>query len=99
MGRIPYVGHLWLMARYVLLGEHRRPRRLFQGTVTQKLIFRLACLGYAGSVAAYGTEQTTLPDECQKHQIRLLRSKCLDEPPLPREEMDLSDVGPDDTSA
>ena len=99
-GRISYVGHLWLMARYVLrwasIDVHGG---YFKGTVTQKLIFRLACLGYAGSVAAYGTEQTTLPEECQKHQIRLLRSKRLDEPPLPREEMDLSDVAPDDTSA
>jgi hypothetical protein len=28
----------------------------FDGTVTQKLIYRLACLGFAGTAAVYGSE-------------------------------------------
>ncbi|HEY1888227.1 MAG TPA: hypothetical protein VGG86_19595 [Roseiarcus sp.] len=91
-GRISYLGHLWLMARYIFpLASINVHGGYFDGRITQKLIFRLACLGYDGAVAAYKTEQTSLPDECQKHQIRLLRSKRLDHP-LPREDMDLSEV-------
>ena len=91
-GRISYLGHLWLMARYTFpLGSINVHGGYFDGTITQKLIFRLACLGYDGAVAAYTTEQTSLADECQKHQIRLLRSKRLDRP-LPREDMDLSEA-------
>jgi hypothetical protein len=54
-GRIPYLGHLWLLLRYIVpwasINVHGG---YFDGQVTQKLIFRLACLGYDGSVALTG---------------------------------------------
>jgi hypothetical protein len=48
----------------------------FDGTVTQRLIYRLACLGFAGTAAAYGNIESLL-DECAQHQIRVMPSERL----------------------
>jgi Putative serine esterase (DUF676) len=46
----------------------------FDGAVTQRLIYRLACLGSDGSLRAYGDMDAMLA-ECAEHQIRVMLSK------------------------
>jgi hypothetical protein len=66
----------------------------FYGAVAQRLIYRLACLGYRLSLAAFGSQDPMLR-ECADHQIRVLLS---DQLPMrmekPRENMNLSDSTP-----
>jgi hypothetical protein len=63
----------------------------FDGAVTQRLIYRLACLGFDNGLKAYGDEAAMMA-ECADHQIRVMPSKRLQtrmrRPPEP---MDLSD--------
>jgi len=78
---------------YVL---HQRPNvhgGYFEGLLSQQLIYRLACLGYDGTVAAYGSE-AALGSACEQKQIRMLVSPALWDlrktgpvaPPRPAEE-------------
>jgi len=46
----------------------------FEGLFSQQLIYRLACLGYNGTVAAYGSE-VELGKACEQKQIRMLVSQ------------------------
>jgi hypothetical protein len=79
---------LYLMGRIDVHGGY------FDGAVTQRLIYRLACLGYRQSLAAFGGQDAMLR-ECADHQIRVLLSDRL---PMrmerPRENMNLSDSIP-----
>jgi hypothetical protein len=62
----------------------------FDGAVTQRLIYRLACLGFDGSLEAYGSEDAMLA-ECVDHQIRVMLSERLrTRRRRPPEAMDLS---------
>ena len=76
---------LYLMGRIDVHGGY------FDGAVAQRLIYRLACLGYQQSLAAFGGQDVML-GECADHQIRVLLS---DQLPMrsqePREPMNLSD--------
>jgi hypothetical protein len=45
----------------------------FEGVLSQQLIYRLACLGYQDTVAAYGSEDA-LSQMCRDKQIRGLLS-------------------------
>jgi hypothetical protein len=66
----------------------------FDGAVTQRLIYRLACLGFAGTAAAYGNIESLL-DECAEHQIRVMPSERLAENALRTpERMDISPASP-----
>jgi Putative serine esterase (DUF676) len=63
----------------------------FDGAVAQRLIYRLACLGFDNSLDAYGDEDAML-SECADHQIRVMLSNRLRAgTPRPAEPMDLSD--------
>lgn len=76
---------LYLMGRVDVHGGY------FDGETTQRLIYRLACLGYDQSLAAYGGE-TAMLAQCADHQIRVVLSDRLpmrsQKPPEP---MNLSD--------
>ena len=50
-----------------------------KGQLSQQLIYRLACLGFDGTVAAYGSK-VALGNECKSKQIRVLVSPQLNEP-------------------
>jgi hypothetical protein len=64
----------------------------FDGAVTQRLIYRLACLGFNSSLAAYGGSDAMLA-ECADHQIRVMLSNRLSARTLrPAEPMNLSDI-------
>jgi hypothetical protein len=91
-GRIPYFEHIKLLWKYALplvpaneyIDVHGG---YFKGAATQRLIYRLACLGFDRAKQAYGGEPAML-DECSKHQIRIMLSRRLDERRKPREQME-----------
>ena len=72
---IPLYEHIKLLVLYVLsrINIHGG---YFDGPVTQQLIYRLACLGFAETAAAYGG-QDSLFVACAKHQIRVMPSERL----------------------
>ena len=72
---IPIYEHIKLLILYVAsrIDIHGG---YFDGAVTQRLIYRLACLGFAGTAAAYGSQESLL-DECAGHQIRVMPSERL----------------------
>jgi hypothetical protein len=80
-GQIPYREHIKLLLKYV----YPVPRRTyinvhggyFDGEVTQQLIYRLSCLGFADTEHAYGGRPKMLA-ACEEHQIRVMLSKRLD---------------------
>ena len=66
----------------------------FDGPVTQKLIYRLACLGFTGTAETYGG-QASLFNECAQHQIRVMLSERLTENArCGPERMDISPASP-----
>lgn len=75
--KLPFYSHLRLLLAYLLPGH--RPNvhgGYFEGKLSQQLIYRLACLGDVDTVAAYGGA-TKLAAECERKQIRVLVSPCL----------------------
>jgi hypothetical protein len=72
--RIRGLTHLRLLfAAYVFPGKPNVHGGYFEGQLCQRLIFRLACLGAEGAVAAFnGLDQ--LSRECKDKQIRMLLS-------------------------
>src|SRR5271165_265564 len=91
-GRIPYLEHVKLLLLYALGGKSSINVHggYFDGAVTQRLIYRLACLGFQGAAHAYGDERQLL-DECKNHQIRVMCSERLSpKNQREREDMDLS---------
>jgi hypothetical protein len=48
----------------------------FEGVLAQEMIYRLACLGYDGTVKAYGSE-ALMGKACEQKQIRMLVSPML----------------------
>ena len=71
--RMNWRQHLCLLKSYVWDGEPDVHAGYFQGLLSQQLIYRLACLGYHGTVAAYGG-QPQLSQACREKQIRVLLS-------------------------
>ena len=72
--KLRWYSHLNLLIVYLL--NHQRPNvhgGYFEGLLSQELIYRLACLGYDGTVAAYGSE-AALGMACEQRQIRMLVS-------------------------
>ena len=75
--KLGWYSHLYLLLVYLV--NHQRPNvhgGYFEGLLSQELIYRLACLGYDGTVAAYGSE-AALGTACEKKQIRMLVSPTL----------------------
>jgi pimeloyl-ACP methyl ester carboxylesterase len=72
--RLRWYSHLHLLLAYVFC--HQKPNvhgGYFEGAFSQQLIYRLACLGYQGTVRAYGSEPL-LSQVCMDRQIRALLS-------------------------
>jgi hypothetical protein len=90
---IPLWRQLKLLILYAL-GKVDVHGGYFDGAVTQRLIYRLGCLGFDNSLKAYGDEDAMLA-ECAEHQIRVMPSDRL-HPRMrrPREPMNLADSGP-----
>jgi PASTA domain len=66
--------HLRLLLAYLLF--HQRPNvhgGYFEGRLSQQLIYRFACLGYADTIQAYGSA-LAMGAECERTQIRALVS-------------------------
>ena len=62
--------HLAVLAAYPKLNCHGG---YFQGELSQELMYRLACLGYGGTVKAYqGLDK--LSARCDRQQIRVVVS-------------------------
>jgi hypothetical protein len=90
---IPVYEHIKLLILYVAsrIDIHGG---YFDGPVTQRLIYRLACLGFTGTAAAYGSKESLL-NECAQHQIRVMPSERLPEnAQLRPERMDISPARP-----
>lgn len=78
--KLSFLAHLHLLWAY--LTTPLRPNvhgGYFEGRLSQQLIYRLACLGFDGTVAAYGGK-AALGNECKSKQIRVLVSPQLNEP-------------------
>ncbi|MBV8441963.1 MAG: hypothetical protein JO312_15605 [Hyphomicrobiales bacterium] len=91
--RIPLYEHIKLLVLYALsrIDIHGG---YFDGPVTQGLIYRLACLGFTGTAAAYGNVESLL-NECAKHQIRVMPTERLAENARRApERMDISPASP-----
>lgn len=75
--RLRWYSHLHLLFAYIVFGQKPNVHGgYFQGLLSQQLIYRLACLGYDGTVAAYGSE-ADLGQACEQKQIRMLVSPLL----------------------
>lgn len=78
--RIPYYEHVRLLLLF-LSGDPKKHINVhggyFEGEVSQRLLYRLACLGYDDTLEAYkGLEP--MEAECAAHQIRVMLSARLD---------------------
>jgi pimeloyl-ACP methyl ester carboxylesterase len=74
--RMRWYSHLRLLFAYLIWQKPNVHGGYFYGALSQQLIYRLACLGYQETIAAYhGLPQ--LSDVCNKKQIRVLFSKYL----------------------
>src|SRR6267142_1760855 len=72
--KLRWYSHLYLLLAYVIRGEKPNVHGgYFEGLLSQQLIYRLACLGYSGTVAAFGDE-VALGKACEQKQIRMLVS-------------------------
>ena len=75
--RLRWYSHLYLLIVYLL--NHQKPNvhgGYFEGLLSQELIYRLVCLGYDGTVSAYGSE-ALMGQACEQKQIRMLVSPML----------------------
>jgi hypothetical protein len=77
--RMNWHQHLRLLWTYLRTMKPNVHAGYFEGLLSQQLIYRLACLGYADTIAAYGGLQV-LSDACQDKQIRVLLSPGLHRP-------------------
>jgi hypothetical protein len=71
--RLRWWSHLHLLCAYVIRQKPNVHGGYFEGVFSQQLIYRLACLGYEGTVRAYGSKQL-LSQACKDRQIRGLLS-------------------------
>jgi hypothetical protein len=76
-GRMRWYQHFLLLLSYIF--RHQRPNvhgGYFEGVLSQQLMYRLACLGFDSTVAAFGGE-ASMSKECAQRQIRALVSPLL----------------------
>ena len=76
LGHIPLWRHVWLLVLY-LRGRIDVHGGYFDGAVTNRLIYRLACLGFQKAARAYGDDAQLL-NECADAQIRVMLSSRLE---------------------
>ena len=68
--------HLHLLLAYVVRGRPNVHGGYFEGELSQRLMYRLACLGFSGTETAFGSE-AEMSAACAAQQIRVLVSPCL----------------------
>jgi pimeloyl-ACP methyl ester carboxylesterase len=74
--RLRWYSHLHLLFAYIVYRKPNVHGGYFEGLLSQQMIYRLACLGYEGAVAAYGSD-AALSQACETKQIRGLLSPLL----------------------
>lgn len=75
--KLHWYSHLYLLIAYFANPKKRNVHGgYFEGLLSQELIYRLACLGYDGTVRAYGSE-ALMGKACEDKQIRMLVSPML----------------------
>jgi pimeloyl-ACP methyl ester carboxylesterase len=75
--RLSWYSHLHLLYAYLTKLKPNVHGGYFEGLLSQQLIYRLACLGFDGTVGAYGGPDE-LWDTCKQKQIRVLVSPLLE---------------------
>jgi Alpha/beta hydrolase of unknown function (DUF900) len=75
--RLSWYSHLHLLYAYLTKLKPNVHGGYFEGLLSQQLIYRLACLGFDGTVGAYGGAEK-LWDTCRQKQIRVLVSPLLE---------------------
>jgi hypothetical protein len=75
--RLGWLSHMCLLVAYVVRLRPNVHGGYFEGQLSQQLIYRLACLGYADTVRAYGTTEAEMGAACEDKQIRVLISPSL----------------------
>jgi hypothetical protein len=73
LAKMRWHAHLRLLAAYLLCQKPNVHGGYFEGALAQQLIYRLACLGWDETVAAFNGE-TELSKICAEKQIRVLIS-------------------------
>jgi hypothetical protein len=71
--KLPWHSHLHLLLAYLVRQKPNVHGGYFEGVLSQRLIYRLACLGYEDTVRAFGDEEI-LSQACEDRQIRALLS-------------------------
>ena len=79
---LSFRAHLRLLWAYVSSRQPNVHGGYFEGRLSQQLIYRLACLGYVDTVAAFGGGPA-LDKGCKQKQIRVLLSPHLRRVPIP----------------
>ncbi len=74
--KMSWYSHLHLLFAYIAYRKPNVHGGYFEGLLSQQLIYRLACLGYEGTVTAYGSDGA-LSQACEAKQIRGLLSPLL----------------------
>ena len=75
--KLRWYSHLHLLFAYVACGQKPNVHGgYFEGVFLQRLIYRLACLGFDETIVAYGNE-AELGKQCESKQIRMLVSPAL----------------------
>jgi esterase/lipase superfamily enzyme len=72
---LPFRSHLRLLLAYSWRHKPDVHSGYFEGKLSQQLIYRLACIGYADTMAAFGPG--ALDSACKEKQIRVLISPAL----------------------
>jgi hypothetical protein len=72
--RLGWLSHMCLLVAYVVRMRPNVHGGYFEGQLSQQLIYRLACLGYADTVRAYGASEAEMGNACRDKQIRVLIS-------------------------
>ena len=75
--KLAWYSHLHLLLAYVVRQKPNVHGGYFEGMFSQELLYRLACLGYEQTIAAYGDE-AALGKACAEKRIRALISPLLE---------------------
>jgi hypothetical protein len=70
--RLGRCSHVWLLIAYVARLRPNVHGGYFEGVLSQQLIYRLACLGYEGTIEAYRRAGTSMDVACKDKHIRVL---------------------------
>jgi len=77
--KMSFHSHLRLLFAYLFWRRPNVHGGYFEGVLSQRLIYRLACLGFRGTMAAFESE-AKFADACKEKQIRVMISPSLRDP-------------------